>query len=112
MALRLDSVALANVGEGGGPLSWSAGSMMGSAWLSITPRNGATPAWLRVQLDPAGLTPGAYHDTAVVSAGNATHSPPAVPGDFVVHPCVAAAIAPAALLTDSLTRQSFGAPHP
>src|SRR5256712_3935786 len=110
-ALRLDSVALANVGEGGGPLSWSAGSMMGSAWLSITPRNGATPAWLRVLLDPAGLTPGAYHDTVVVSAGNATHSPAAVPVDFVVYPCVAAAIVPDALLTDSLTRQSCGAPH-
>src|SRR5438874_9609523 len=25
MALRLDSVALANAGDGGGPLSWSAG---------------------------------------------------------------------------------------
>src|SRR5438034_715307 len=108
-ALRLDSVALANVGEGA--LSWSAGSMLGSGWLSITPRNGATPAWLRVQLDPAGLTPGAYHDTVVVSAGNAAHSPAAVPVDFVVHPCVAAAIAPDALLTDSLTRQSCGAPH-
>ncbi len=91
-ALRLDSVALANVGEGA--LSWSAGSMLGSGWLSITPRNGATPAWLRVQLDPAGLTPGAYHDTVVVSAGNAAHSPAAVPVDFVVHSCVAAAIAP------------------
>ncbi len=108
-ALRLDSVALANVGEGA--LSWSAGSMLGSGWLSITPRNGATPAWLRVQLDPAGLTPGAYHDTVVVSAGNAAHSPAAVPVDFVVHSCVAAAIAPDALLTDSLTRQSCGAPH-
>src|SRR5881396_1753802 len=98
MALRLDSVALANAGDGGGPLSWSAGSMLGSAWL-------------RVQLDPTGLTPGAYHDTVVVSAGNATHSPAAVPVDFVVHPCVAAAITPDALLTDSLTRQSCGAPH-
>src|SRR6184192_957342 len=111
MALRLDSVALANAGDGGGPLSWSAGSMLGSAWLSLTPKNGATPAWLRVQLDPTGLTPGAYHDTVVVSAGNATHSPAAVPVDFVVHPCVAAAITPDALLTDSLTRQSCGAPH-
>src|SRR5213083_2820558 len=95
-ALRLDSVALANVGEGA--LSWSAGSMLGSGWL-------------RVQLDPAGLTPGAYHDTVVVSAGNAAHSPAAVPVDFVVHSCVAAAITPDALLTDSLTRQSCGAPH-
>src|SRR5947199_362429 len=111
MALRLDSVALANAGDGGGPLSWSAGSMLGSAWLSLTPKNGATPAWLRVQLDPTGLTPGAYHDTVVVSAGNATHSPAAVPVDFVVHPCRAAAITPDALLPDSLTRQSCGAPH-
>ncbi len=109
-ALQLDSVGLKNAGEGGA-LSWSAAAAHGSAWLSFNPRGGSTPGWLHVQLNPAGLAPGTYNDSVIVSAGNAAGSPAAVPVEFVVHPCVAAAIALDAQLSDSLTQQSCAAPH-
>src|SRR5439155_1537171 len=75
------------------------------------PRSGSTPGWLHVHLDPVGLAPGTYQDSVIVSAGNAAGSPAAVPVEFVVHPCDAAAIALDAQLSDSLTRQSCAAPH-
>jgi len=109
-ALQSDSVVLKNDGEGGA-LSWSAASAHGSAWLAFTPRGGSTPGWLHVQLNPAGLAPGTYNDSVIVSAGNAAGSPAAVPVAFVVHPCVAAVIALDAQLNDSLTQQSCAAPH-
>ena len=109
-ALQLDSVGLKNDGEGGA-LSWSAAAAHGSAWLSFNPRGGSTPGWLHVQLNPAGLAPGTYNDSVIVSAGNAAGSPAAVPVAFVVHPCVAAVIALDAQLNDSLTQQSCAAPH-
>src|SRR5207237_370815 len=74
-------------------------------------RSGSTPGWLHVHLDPVGLAPGTYQDSVIVSAGNAAGSPAAVPVEFVVHPCDAAAIALDAQLSDSLTRQSCAAPH-
>src|SRR2546430_12803957 len=109
-ALQLDSVGLKNAGEGGA-LSWSAAAAHGSAWLSFNPRGGSQPGWLYVHLNPVGLAPGTYNDSVIVSAGNAAGSPAAVPVEFVVHPCVAAAIALDAQLSDSLTQQSCAAPH-
>jgi len=55
--------------------------------------------------------PSTYHDSVIVSAGNAAGSPASVPVDFVVQPCVAAAIALDVQLSDSLTQQSCAAPH-
>ncbi len=109
-AQRLDSVRLKNDGEGGA-LSWSAAAAHGSAWLSFNPRGGSTPGWLYVHLNPAGLAPGTYNDSVIVSAGNAAGSPAAVPVEFIVHPCVATTIALDAQLSDSLTQQSCAAPH-
>src|SRR5205814_6652550 len=109
-ALQLDSVAVKNGGRGRA-LSWSAASARGSAWLAFNPRGGATAGWLRDHVNPAGLAPGTYNDSVIVSAGNAAGSPAAVPVAFVVHPCVAAAITLDAQLNDSLTQQSCAAPH-
>src|SRR5437773_6762213 len=81
-ALLVDSIALSSTG--GGALSWSASVKSGGAWLDVTPKTGTTPARVHVHLNPAGLDPGVYQDTVVVSAGQAVGSPARVPVDLVV----------------------------
>jgi len=81
-AMLVDSIALSS--SGAGALSWSASVKSGGGWLDVTPRTGTTPARVRVHLNPAGLDPGVYQDTVVVSAGQAVGSPAHVPVDLVV----------------------------
>ena len=80
--MQLVSLTVSNTGAGA--LTWSASVAGGGAWLDVTPKSGPTPARVQVQLDPSGLAPGAYHDTVVVSAGQAVGSPARIPVDFVV----------------------------
>src|SRR2546425_6601305 len=82
VAMQHDSLTLSNTGSG--PLAWSARAAANGAWLDVTPTSGTTPARLRLQLNPAGLAPGVYRDTVVVSAGQAAGSPARVPVEFVV----------------------------
>ena len=51
------------------PLAFTAAS--GSAWLSVTPTGGSTPATLSVSVNPAGLAAGAYNGTIdIMPAGS------------------------------------------
>src|SRR5205823_839864 len=81
-AMHVDSIALTS--SGAGALAWSASVKVGGGWLDVTPKTGTTPARVHVHLNPAGLDPGVYQDTVVVSAGQAVGSPARVPVDFVV----------------------------
>src|SRR3989440_11049339 len=81
-AMHVDSSALTS--SGAGALAWSASVKVGGGWLDVTPKTGTTPARVHVHLNPAGLDPGVYQDTVVVSAGQAVGSPARVPVDFVV----------------------------
>src|SRR2546425_12028410 len=80
--MQLVSLTVSNTGAGA--LSWSASVAGRGAWLDVIPKSGPTPARVQVQLDPTGLAPGAYHDTVVVSAGQAVGSPARLPLGFVV----------------------------
>src|SRR5207245_789390 len=82
MAMQRDSLTLSNTGSG--PLVWTARAAANGTWLDVAPMAGTTPARLHLQLNPAGLTPGVYRDTVVVSAGEAVGSPARVPVEFVV----------------------------
>src|SRR5439155_1184425 len=75
---------IALTSSGAGALAWSASVKVGGGWLDVTPKTGTTPARVHVHLNPAGLDPGVYQDTVVVSAGQAVGSPARVPVDFVV----------------------------
>ena len=81
-AMQRDSLTLSNTGSG--PLVWTARAAANGTWLDVAPMSGTTPARLHLQLNPAGLTPGVYRDTVVVSAGEAVGSPARVPVEFVV----------------------------
>src|SRR3989441_6991187 len=80
--MQRDSLTLSNTGSG--PLVWTARAAANGTWLDVAPMSGTTPARLHLQLNPAGLTPGVYRDTVVVSAGEAVGSPARVPVEFVV----------------------------
>ncbi len=109
LALRADSIKLVNSGTG--TLSWTAHRVLGSPWLALSQTSGKAPAEIRVALQPAGLTPGIYRDTVMVSAENAAGSPTLIPVEFVVHPCTVTSIATDAHLTDSVTTADCSAPH-
>lgn len=54
-------------------LGYSAQPPAGSNWLSVSPAGGTAPAPLAVSVDPAGLNPGPYTSSIVVSGtGSAT----------------------------------------
>src|SRR5436853_3256820 len=81
-AMHVDSIALTS--SGAGALAWSASVKVGGGWLDVTPKTGTTPARVHVHLNPAGLDPGVYQDTVVVSAGQAVGSPARVAVELVV----------------------------
>src|SRR2546425_5092137 len=81
VAMQHDSLTLSNTGSG--PLAWSARAAVNGVWLDVSPTSGTTPARLRLQLNPAGLAPGVYRDTVVISAGQAVGSPARGPGEVV-----------------------------
>jgi len=109
LALRGDSIKLVNSGTG--TLSWTAHRVLGSPWLTLSQTSGRAPAEIRVALEPAGLAPGVYRDTVIVSAENAEGSPTRIPVEFVVHPCTVTSIATDAHLTDSVSTTDCSAPH-
>ncbi len=108
-ALRWDTVAVSNAGQGA--LSWHAQLQLGGQWLTVGSSDGIAPAKLQLSFRPTGLATGLYRDTLVVSGTNADSSPARIPIEFVVHPCVPVSVVPDAQLADSLTTRDCSAPH-
>src|SRR5207245_4571527 len=92
IAMQRDSLTLSNTGSG--PLVWTARAAANGTWLDVAPMSGTTPARLHLQLNPAGLTPGVYRDTVVVSAGEGVGGPARGPCAYVVQSTSASPPAP------------------
>jgi len=67
---------------GGSATGYTAASS--TAWLTVTPANGATPGTLSVGINPSGLTAGTYNGTITVTAASASNSPQKVGVSLVV----------------------------
>jgi hypothetical protein len=81
--LPTDTFAVANVGAGA--MSYTIAS--GTAWMSVSPASGASSGQLSpaaVTYDVAGLPPGSYTGTVMVTASGATNSPQLVTVNLVV----------------------------
>lgn len=74
------------LGSSGFPLSFTAAASTtgGGNWLSVTPANGTTPATLTANVNPAGLSPGAYNGAITITSAQASNSPVTVPVTFTV----------------------------
>ncbi|MGA2132917.1 MAG: putative Ig domain-containing protein [Bryobacteraceae bacterium] len=58
------------LGSSGGAIGFTAAA--GSAWLSVSPASGTTPASLAVSVNPAGLTAGTYTGTVNLTAAGSS----------------------------------------
>jgi uncharacterized protein (TIGR03437 family) len=55
-----------------------------SSWLTINPSSGSIPASLNASVNPAGLAPGTYSDTIIITVPNATPPQATIPVTFTV----------------------------
>lgn len=53
-------------------IAWSAVVSSGNPWLSVTPGSGVTPGKFTVQVNPAGLSPGAYSGSVTLTSAGIT----------------------------------------
>ena len=67
---------------GSGQLSWSATT--DSAWLSVTPGSGTTPAGISVSANSVGMAAGQYNGNVILSSPQATNSPLSIPVSLYV----------------------------
>lgn len=76
------SVSVLNAGSGSLSFSASTSTVTGGAWLSVSPAAGVADAAsspsLTVRANPAGLSPGDYYGTVLVSAAGVDNSPQTV----------------------------------
>jgi uncharacterized protein (TIGR03437 family) len=67
------------IGEGTGPLHWSAtATTLQGDWLSVTPASGASGDSATVTVDPSKLQPGNYYGLVQFAAQDVTNSPQTV----------------------------------
>ena len=83
----------------------------GSAWLQFIRPNGTAPDTLAIQLNPAGLDSGTYHDTVVVSTNNSEAPPLRIPVQFQVHPCRVTSVPLDTVVTGPLDGVACGSPR-
>ena len=85
------------------PLNFSAYVAGGSPWILIG-GPGTTPATLQIVANPAGLPPGTYTDTVVITSPGAANNPLLIPVTLVVSAAPLMVSTPASLLfTESST---------
>ena len=80
-------------------------------WLQLVRANGTAPDTLAMQLNPAGLDSGVYHDTVIVSTNNSESPPLRIPVSFLVHPCRVTAVPLDTVITGPLDGAACGSPR-
>jgi len=78
--LRTQNLHVTNSGTG--TVTWTA--TKSQPWVTLSKSAGGAPDDVAVSLNPAGLPPGTYHDTIVLTSPEATNSPINVPVEFAV----------------------------
>ncbi len=67
----------------GSPVPFGASAGTGAPWLTVT-GGGTTPASVSVSVNPAGLSPGTYSGSLVLTGDQAANSPVVIPVQFTI----------------------------
>jgi len=70
--------------QGGGWLEWKADVDPTTTWLSVEPASGTGAMFVKVKVNPAGMTVGTYTSKITISASGANNSPFDMPVNFKI----------------------------
>ncbi len=86
----------------GGAVPFSVNALSSLNWLSATPGSGTTPAQLVVSATAAGLAPGTYDGSIIVSSNQTSNPAVTVPVSLAVGPSLSLTVAPTTIAFTSV----------